>query len=913
MPTESVPFKVADLSLADFGRKEIRLAEHEMPGLMAVREEYADAQPLRGARITGSLHMTIQTAVLIETLAALGAQVRWASCNIFSTQDHAAAAVAVGPEGTPEDPQGIPVFAWKGETLEEYWWCTNQALTWAGDDGPNMILDDGGDATMLVHKGAEYEGAGAVPSAAEDDAEEWKVVLDLLRQSLETSKDRWTLMAEGIRGVTEETTTGVHRLYEMANSGTLAFPAINVNDSVTKSKFDNIYGCRHSLIDGIKRATDVLIGGKVAVVCGYGDVGKGCAQSLRGQGARVIVTEVDPICALQAAMDGFQVAKLDDVVSTADIFVTATGNRDVITADQMRKMKHQAIVGNIGHFDNEIDMAGLARISGIRRMIIKPQVDEWQFTDGHAIIVLSEGRLLNLGNATGHPSFVMSNSFTNQVIAQIELFTKADEYPVGVHTLPKYLDEKVARLHLDALGVRLTELTKEQAGVHRRPGGGPVQARPLPLLKTRHQPMNERPPGAPSDIADAGLAGAGLARIGWAQRSMPVMTGIGTVFVREKPLAGHTVAACLHVTAETAVLVQTLRAGGAQVYLAASNPLSTQDDIAAALDACGAAVVFARAGADRVAYTEHIHRALDAGPDLVVDDGGDLMEALHGERPDLLGKVLGGCESTTAGVIRLRRMASEGTLAFPAVAADATGTRLMLDSTYGTGQSTIDGIIRATNIMLAGRTVVVAGYGWCGRGIAQRARGLGAQVIVTEVDPVRALDAMMQGYRVLPMADAALIGEVFITATGSREVITAAHLAVMRDGAILANAGHFDVEIDVRALAGLAVSVERDVRPHTDEYVLTSGRRLLLLAEGRIVNLVAAEGNPPMVMDVSFAGQALVLAWLAREHDSLLPGVHRVPAAIDDEIARLALGATGAAIDELSPAQQEYLDSWQQP
>jgi adenosylhomocysteinase len=419
--------------------------------------------------------MTIQTAVLIETLAALGAQVRWASCNIFSTQDHAAAAVAAGPEGTPDDPQGIPVFAWKGETLEEYWWCTNQALTWPGADGPNMILDDGGDATLLVHKGAEYEGAGAVPSPAEDDTEEWKVVLDLLRQSLETSKDRWTLMAEGIRGVTEETTTGVHRLYEMANSGTLAFPAINVNDSVTKSKFDNIYGCRHSLIDGIKRATDVLIGGKVAVVCGYGDVGKGCAQSLRGQGARVIVTEVDPICALQAAMDGFQVAKLDDVVSTADIFVTATGNRDVITADQMRKMKHQAIVGNIGHFDNEIDMAGLARISGIRRMIIKPQVDEWQFTDGHAIIVLSEGRLLNLGNATGHPSFVMSNSFTNQVIAQIELFTKADEYPVGVHTLPKYLDEKVARLHLDALGVRLTELTKEQAGYIGVPVEGPYK------------------------------------------------------------------------------------------------------------------------------------------------------------------------------------------------------------------------------------------------------------------------------------------------------------------------------------------------------------------------------------------------------------------------------------------------------
>ncbi len=475
MPTEPVPFKVADLSLADFGRKEIRLAEHEMPGLMAVRAEYAETQPLRGARITGSLHMTIQTAVLIETLAALGAQVRWASCNIFSTQDHAAAAVAVGPDGTPDDPRGIPVFAWKGETLEEYWWCTNQALTWPGHDGPNMILDDGGDATLLVHKGAEYEGAGGVPSAAEDDPEEWKVVLDLLRSSLAERDDRWTVMAEGIHGVTEETTTGVHRLYEMARDGTLAFPAINVNDSVTKSKFDNKYGCRHSLIDGIKRGTDVLIGGKVAVVCGYGDVGKGCAESLRGQGARVIVTEIDPICALQAAMDGYEVARLDDVVATADIFITATGNRDIISAEQMSKMKHQAIVGNIGHFDNEIDMAGLAKVPGIRRLIIKPQVDEWWFTDGHAIIMLSEGRLLNLGNATGHPSFVMSNSFTNQVIAQIELFTKADEYPVGVHTLPKHLDEKVARLHLDALGVRLTELTKEQASYIGVPVEGPYK------------------------------------------------------------------------------------------------------------------------------------------------------------------------------------------------------------------------------------------------------------------------------------------------------------------------------------------------------------------------------------------------------------------------------------------------------
>ena len=456
-------YKVADLSLADFGRREIRLAEHEMPGLMAVRKEYADSKPLRGAKIMGSLHMTIQTAVLIETLVELGADVRWVSCNIFSTQDHAAAAVVVGPNGTVDDPQGVPVFAWKGETLEEYWWCTDQALQWPDGTGPNMILDDGGDATLLVHKGAEYEKAGAVPTASEDDPEEWGVILDTLRRSIAEKPGRWTETAAGIKGVTEETTTGVHRLYEMAKAGTLAFPAINVNDSVTKSKFDNKYGCRHSVIDGLNRATDVLIGGKVAVVCGYGDVGKGCAEALRGQGARVIVTEIDPICALQAAMDGFQVTTLEDVVDTADIFVTATGNFNIITADHMSRMKHQAIVSNIGHFDNEIDMAGLAKIPGIEKIEIKPQVHEWRFPDGHSVIILAEGRLMNLGCATGHPSFVMSNSFTNQVIAQIELFTKTDEYPIGVYTLPKHLDEKVARLHLDALGVKLTELTKEQA------------------------------------------------------------------------------------------------------------------------------------------------------------------------------------------------------------------------------------------------------------------------------------------------------------------------------------------------------------------------------------------------------------------------------------------------------------------
>jgi adenosylhomocysteinase len=461
-------WKVADLSLADFGRKEIEMAEHEMPGLMAMREEFAPSQPLAGARITGSLHMTVQTAVLIETLTALGAQVRWASCNIFSTQDHAAAAAVVGPDGTPDSPKGVPVFAWKGESLEDYWWCTQEALCWPDTDGtgavgPTMILDDGGDATLLVHKGVEIEKDGVAPDPSTAGSEEMAVVLRLLAESLAEDPSRWTTMANGIRGVTEETTTGVHRLYEMHRNGELLFPAINVNDSVTKSKFDNTYGCRHSLVDGINRATDVLIGGKLAVVCGYGDVGKGCAESLRAQGARVIVTEIDPICALQAAMEGFQVDTLENVVGEADIFITATGNRDIITAGHMARMKHQAIVGNIGHFDNEIDMAGLTATPGIERVNIKPQVDKWVYPDGHAIIVLSEGRLLNLGNATGHPSFVMSNSFTNQTMAQLELYTRSEQYETKVYVLPKHLDEKVARLHLDALGVRLTTLSPSQA------------------------------------------------------------------------------------------------------------------------------------------------------------------------------------------------------------------------------------------------------------------------------------------------------------------------------------------------------------------------------------------------------------------------------------------------------------------
>ena len=463
MTSSTLDFKVADLSLADYGRAEITLAEHEMPGLMAMRAEFGASKPLKGARIAGSLHMTIQTAVLIETLVALGADVRWVSCNIFSTQDHAAAAVVVGPNGTPENPQGVSVYAWKGETLEEYWWCTEMMLRWPGHAGPNMILDDGGDATLLIHKGREFELAGGVPSPETADSEEYRIILQLLNKIVSSGEKLFTPMAQDIIGVSEETTTGVMRLYEMERAGTLLFPAINVNDAVTKSKFDNKYGCRHSLIDGINRATDTLIGGKVAVVCGYGDVGKGSAESLRGQGARVIVTEIDPICALQAAMDGFQVTTLEEALPYADIIITATGNKDIVTVEHILAMKHQAILGNIGHFDNEIDIAGLTNLDGVKRETIKPQVDKWILPNGRAIILLSEGRLLNLGNATGHPSFVMSNSFTNQVMAQMELFMNNKNYEKKVYVLPKHLDEKVARLHLDALGVKLTELSKQQA------------------------------------------------------------------------------------------------------------------------------------------------------------------------------------------------------------------------------------------------------------------------------------------------------------------------------------------------------------------------------------------------------------------------------------------------------------------
>jgi adenosylhomocysteinase len=472
---ERLPFKVKDLGLAEWGRKEIRLAEQEMPGLMALRAEYRGKRPLAGARIMGSLHMTVQTAVLIETLVELGADVRWVSCNIFSTQDHAAAAVAVGPDGTADRPRGIAVFAWKGETLEEYWWCTDQALMWPDGKGPNLLLDDGGDATLLVHRGADFEAAGRVPDFdAANDPEEWGVILNLLREEQRKHPGRWTRVAADIRGVSEETTTGVHRLYEMMQAGTLRFPAINVNDAVTKSKFDNLYGCRHSIIDGLNRATDVMLAGKAVVVCGYGDVGKGCAQALKGQGARVIITEIDPICALQAALEGYQVTTLEDVVGTADIFITATGNKGIITVDHMRRMKDKAIVGNIGHFDNEIDMAGLKK-GGVRRVNIKPQYDEFVFPDGHSVLILAEGRLLNLGCATGHPSFVMSASFSNQVMAQIELHANAAKYERKVYTLPKHLDERVARLHLDKLGVRLTHLTPEQAAYIGVPVEGPYK------------------------------------------------------------------------------------------------------------------------------------------------------------------------------------------------------------------------------------------------------------------------------------------------------------------------------------------------------------------------------------------------------------------------------------------------------
>jgi adenosylhomocysteinase len=474
--TDRPPFKVADLSLAEFGRKEIRLAEQEMPGLMTIRDEYKGKNPLKGARIMGSLHMTVQTAVLMETLVDLGADVRWVSCNIFSTQDHAAAAVAVGRKGTMEKPAGVPVFAWKGETLEEYWWCTEQALMWPDGKGPNMLLDDGGDATLLVHKGAEFEKAGKTPAFDEaNDPEEWGVILGLINQEAKRNPGRWTKVVADIQGVTEETTTGVHRLYEMMKAGTLMFPAINVNDSVTKSKFDNIYGCRHSVVDGLNRATDVMIAGKLAVVFGFGEVGKGCAQALRGQGARVVITEIDPICALQACMEGYQVVTVEDVLSTADIFITATGNFNILTADHMAKMKDKAIVANIGHFDNEIDMAGLKKVKGLKRINIKPQYDEFVFPDGHSVMILAEGRLMNLGCATGHPSFVMSASFTNQVMAQIEVFTNPGKYERKVYVLPKHLDEKVARLHLDKLGARLTTLTKEQAAYIGVPVEGPYK------------------------------------------------------------------------------------------------------------------------------------------------------------------------------------------------------------------------------------------------------------------------------------------------------------------------------------------------------------------------------------------------------------------------------------------------------
>ncbi len=670
-------FKVADLSLAAFGRKEIDLAEHEMPGLMSIRKEFAASQPLKGARIMGSLHMTIQTAVLIETLTALGAEVRWVSCNIFSTQDHAAAAVAVGPEGTPEDPKGIPVFAWKGETLEEYWWCTEQALTWPGEDGPNMILDDGGDATMLVHKGTEFEAAGAVPDPSTAESEEFQVFLTLLQKSLAADPQKWTKIGQGIKGVTEETTTGVHRLYEMTEAGTLLFPAINVNDSVTKSKFDNLYGCRHSLIDGINRATDVMIGGKVAVVCGFGDVGKGCAESLRGQGARVIVTEIDPICALQAAMQGYEVATLEDVIGTADIFITTTGNKDIITVDHMAQMKHQAIVGNIGHFDNEIDIAGLTKYDGIVRETVEAA--------GRRVAL--PGRPHDHHALRGPPAEPRLRD-RPPVVRDVELVHEPDDRPDrAVHEAGRVREARLraaeaprreGRPPPPRRARRQADEAQRGAGrLHRRPGRRPVQARPLPLLDPRDEPRvptaaRTRVAGVElalrresHDVADLGLAEAGQARVEWADAQMPVLRSIRARFERERPLDGVRIAVCHHVTTETAGLVRTLSAGGAEVALCASNPLSTQDDVAAALVQRAGIAVHAIQGEDMATYYDHIERVVDTRPHVTMDDGADVISVLHSRRTELLSEIVGGTRRPPAACCACARWRPRASSASP--------------------------------------------------------------------------------------------------------------------------------------------------------------------------------------------------------------------------------------------------------
>ena len=737
------------------------------------------------------------------------------------------------------------------------------------------------------------------------------MILSLLQRSLGEDPQRWTKIGAGIKGVTEETTTGVHRLYEMTQDGTLLFPAINVNDSVTKSKFDNLYGCRHSLVDGINRATDVMIAGKLAVICGFGDVGKGCAESLRGQGARVVVTEIDPICALQAAMQGYAVRTLEDVIGEGDIFVTCTGNRDIIRAEHMAAMKHQAIVGNIGHFDNEIDIAGLTKIAGIERINIKPQVDEWVFPDGHAIILLSEGRLLNLGNATGHPSFVMSNSFTNQTIAQIELFTKNDEYEKRVYVLPKHLDEKVARLHLDALGVRLTQLSDESGGLHRRAGRGPVQARPLPLLRA----ATGRRASAERVVLDGGRR---RARSGGGRASGPRADRVGRYpdagagadprrFERERPLEGVRVAACLHVTAETANLVGTLIAGGAEVGLCAANPLSTQDDVVAALVADGGVAVRARRGESAEEYAAHVDALVARGPQVTIDDGADLIGRIHETDPGGAAAMLGGTEETTAGLLRVRGLEDRGVLACAVLAVNESRTERAFNDRFGTGQSTVDGILRATNLLLAGRTVVVLGYGWTGRGVALRARGAGASVIVCEVDPLRALEARMEGYEVMPVLEAAEPRRR--VRDGDRRARRAARRALRADegrggarerGALRRGdqargpAGAGGGRAARGAAAGRAAHARRRSAP---EPAGAGSRR-----EPRRRRRPSGGGDGRLLRRCRRCASS---TW-SRTPVSCEPRVLQVPEAIDGEVARLKLDSLGVAIDELTDAQRVY-------
>ena len=769
-----------------------------------------------------------------------------------------------------------------------------------------MILDDGGDVTLLVHKGVEYEKAGAVPDPTGAENDEQRVVLETLQRSLEQDADRWTRMAAQHQGRDGGDHDRRAPPLPDAETGDLLFPAINVNDSVTKSKFDNLYGCRHSLIDGINRATDVMIGGKVAVVCGYGDVGKGCAESLRGQGARVVVTEIDPICALQAAMEGYQVVTLEDVVETADIFITATGNKDIITAEHMARMKHQAIVGNIGHFDNEIDIAGLTDTKGIERINIKPQVDEWRFPDGHSIIVLSEGRLLNLGNATGHPSFVMSNSFTNQVIAQIELFTKHDEYQRQVYVLPKHLDEKVARLHLDALGVKLTELTPEQAAYIERPGRGPVQAGALPLLGPNASPEGD--PRHQTCGTDARRANSpALVSSGRTRRCRSCARSASGSPLSDRSRACAWPPACTSRRRRPTSSARWSRAGPTR-----RSPPPTRSPRRTTWPPRWPrrprSTAVRGEGAD--AYAANVSALVESGPQVTLDDGADLLALLHERHPERLAEMLGGTEETTTGLLRLRALEAEGRLGCPVLAVNEAATERLFNDHYGTGQSTLDGILRATNLLLAGRTIVVLGYGFTGKGVAMRARGAGAQVIVCEIDPMRALEARMEGFEVMPALRAAERGDVFVTVTGSRDVLGTRALRAHegRRRARQRRATSTSRSTCARC-ATAATGGVHEVLPMVEQYDL-GGRRLNLLASGRVVNLAAGAG-PPGRGDGHVVRQPGAGRRAPRPPPGKLgPGVHPVPEAVDREVARLKLESLGVEIDVLTDAQREYLRSW---